>query len=62
MVEGRYKLTPRVHVAARFDHLGFNQIQGLTRTQTWDAPVTRWETGGAYAAERCPAGFARPGT
>jgi hypothetical protein len=52
MVEGRYKLTPRVHVAARLDHLGFSTITGSTRTTNWDAPVTRWELGGGYAVQR----------
>lgn len=52
MLEGRYKLTPRVHVAARIDHLGFSTISGTTRTATWDAPVTRWEAGGGYALQR----------
>lgn len=52
MVEGRYKLTPRIHVAARFDHLGFNTIAGTTRSAAWEAPVTRWEAGGGYALQR----------
>ncbi len=52
MVEGRYKLTPRIHVAARLDHLGFNTIAGPTRTDAWEAPVTRWEVGGGYALQR----------
>ncbi len=52
MVEGRYKLTPRVHVAARFDRLGFNTIASPTRTGPWEAPVTRWEVGGGYALQR----------
>lgn len=52
MVEGRYKLTPRVHVAARFDHLGFSTVSGPLRRGTWEAPVTRWELGGGYALQR----------
>ncbi len=51
-VEGRYKLTPRLYAAARFDHLGFNTVTGATRTATWEAPVTRWETGASYALQR----------
>ncbi|MFN7985073.1 MAG: hypothetical protein U0Q11_24790, partial [Vicinamibacterales bacterium] len=50
-VEGRYKLTPRLYTAARFDHLGFNTVSGATRTATWEAPVTRWETGAGYALQ-----------
>ncbi|MFN7915080.1 MAG: hypothetical protein U0Q55_07050 [Vicinamibacterales bacterium] len=52
MVEGRYRLTPRLHVAARADHLGFNRITGATRTATWEAPVARWELGTGYAVQR----------
>lgn len=52
MLEGRYKLTPRIHAAARLDHLGFNTITGTIRTTTWEAPVTRWEVGGGYALQR----------
>lgn len=52
MVEGRYKLTPRIHAAARIDHLGFNTIASPTRTDAWEAPVTRWEVGGGYALQR----------
>lgn len=52
MVEGRYKLTPRIHVAARVDHLGFNTVASPTRTDAWEAPVTRWEVGGGYALQR----------
>ena len=50
-VEGRYKLTPRLYAAARFDHLGFNTVSGAARTATWEAPVTRWETGAGYALQ-----------
>lgn len=52
MLEGRYKLTPRVHVAARLDHLGFNTITGRTRAATWEAPVVRWELGTGYSLQR----------
>ncbi len=52
MVEGRYRLTPRIHAAARFDHLGFNTVSSPTRTAAWEAPVTRWEVGGGYALQR----------
>jgi hypothetical protein len=52
MVEGRYKLTPRTHLAARIDHLAFSTITTPTRTITWDAPVLRWEAGAGYALQR----------
>lgn len=52
MIEGRYKLTPRMQVAARLEHLGFNTIAGAERSTTWEAPVDRWEVGGGYALQR----------
>ena len=52
LLEGRYKLTPRLFLAARADHLGFNTITGTIRTDTWEAPVTRWEIGGGYSVIR----------
>lgn len=52
MVEGRYKFTPRLHAAARLDHLAFSRISGSVRTTTWDAPVTRWEVGTGYSFQR----------
>ena len=51
-VEGRYKIRPRLYVAARVDHLGFSQITGTTRRDAWDAPVTRVEGGGGYSPQR----------
>jgi len=52
MVEGRYKLAPGLYVAGRFDHLGFSDVTGTTRTDTWEAPVTRVEVGGGYSLLR----------
>ena len=53
-VEGRYRLTPRVFVAARVDHLGFSRITGtlFPEPTTWDAPVDRIEVGGGYYLQR----------
>ncbi len=51
-IEGRYKIRPRLHVAARFDHLGFSTITGSSRTDEWDAPVDRLEVGGGYLLQR----------
>lgn len=51
-IEGRYKVHPRLHVAARYDHLGFSTVTGQSRTATWDAPVDRLEIGGGYALRR----------
>lgn len=50
--EARYKLAPGVHLAARLDHLGFNEIEGSVETTSWDAPVTRVEAGVGWLAAR----------
>jgi hypothetical protein len=48
-VEGRYKILPGIFVAGRADTLRFNRVSSALQTQTWDAPVTRIETGlGTY--------------
>jgi hypothetical protein len=51
-VEGRYKIQPRLYLAARVDHLGFSDIVGSEGAQSWDAPVTRIEIGGGYSLQR----------
>jgi hypothetical protein len=51
-LEGRYKIRPGLYVAARLDHLGFNEITGTSTRETWDAPVTRVEIGGGYSLQR----------
>ena len=51
-IEGRYKIRPGLYAAARLDHLGFSEITGSARRDTWDAPVTRVEIGGGYAIQR----------
>ena len=43
---------PGLYVAARLDHLGFNDIVGSRGTQSWEAPVTRVEVGGGYSLLR----------
>lgn len=54
-VEGRYRLSPRLFVAARADRLGFSQISGTLfdgRPTPWDAPVERIEAGGGWYFQR----------
>jgi hypothetical protein len=51
-VEGRYKIRPGFYVAARADHLGFNEIAGSRESATWDARVRRIEAGGGYSIQR----------
>jgi hypothetical protein len=50
--EGRYKIRPGLYAAARFDHLGFSEVEGSAGPQTWDAPLNRWEIGGGYSLQR----------
>ena len=52
LVEGRYKIRPGLYAAARVDHLGFSDITGTARRDSWDAPVTRVEIGGGYSLQR----------
>lgn len=52
LVEGRYKIRPGLYAAARFDHIGFSEITGTTRTAEWEAPVDRVELGGGYSILR----------
>jgi hypothetical protein len=47
-IEGRHRLTPRVYLAARADHLTFSAI-GPRR---WEAPVTRLEGAFGYYLQR----------
>ena len=53
-IEGRYRVTPRVYVAARLDRLGFSTItDAATSTpQTWDANVHRVEGGVGVLIQR----------
>ena len=51
-LEGRWRIRPRIFLAGRVDHLGFSEITGSAGTQSWDAPVTRIETGGGYYLQR----------
>jgi hypothetical protein len=52
MIEGRYKVAPGAWVAARFDHLGFSDIEATGGPITWDAPVSRFELVAGYAVHR----------
>ena len=53
-VEGRYRLTPHIFVAARADRLGFSKLTGATSSVAlpWEAPVKRIEAGGGYYVQR----------
>jgi hypothetical protein len=50
--EGRYKLTPRISLGLRVDHLGFSDVQTSTMVLPWDAPVNRIETAIGYSLQR----------
>jgi len=47
-VEGRYKILPGMFVAGRLDRLNFSRLATSAQNRTWDAPVTRIETGVGY--------------
>ena len=51
-VEGRYRVTPRIFVAARLDHLGFSELRGSVLVLPWDSPVSRIESGVGYYLQR----------
>jgi hypothetical protein len=51
-IEGRYKISPGLYVAARSDRLTFSEVSGALRADGWDAPVTRLEVGGGYSLRR----------
>jgi hypothetical protein len=52
-IEGRYKVLPRLYVAARFDRLMFSDLADATGvSQPWDAPVRRIEVGTGYSLQR----------
>lgn len=54
-IEGRYRLRPRIYVAARADDLAFSRITGTLfggAPTSWDAPVSRVEIGGGYYLQR----------
>ena len=50
--EGTYKIRPGLFAAARIDTLRFNSVTTPTQTRTWDAPVTRLETGLGFYVQR----------
>lgn len=55
-IETRYRIGPRLFVAARADRLSFSRVTGARlfagQPTSWDAPVTRIETGGGVYLQR----------
>jgi hypothetical protein len=51
-IEGRYKIIPGLYAAARFDRLTFSTIEGSAGSESWEAPVSRFELGGGYSLQR----------
>ena len=52
-IEGRYRLTPRIVAAARFDRLAFSEVQAGTGVmRTWEAGVRRSEADAGYYLQR----------
>jgi hypothetical protein len=53
--EGKYKVLPGLHLAARVDRLTFSRVTGTLfggRPTSWDAPLTRIEAGAGYRLTR----------
>jgi hypothetical protein len=52
-IEGRYRITPRIFLAARADTLGFSKIADSSgRLVDWDAEVARFEVDAGYYVQR----------
>ena len=51
-LEGTYKILPGFFVAGRFDRLSFGRLAAPFENRTWDAPVTRLETGAGFYIRR----------
>jgi hypothetical protein len=51
-VEGSYKIRAGLFAAARIDTLRFSRLTTPTQSRTWDAPITRFETGVGYYVQR----------
>lgn len=51
-VEGTYKILPGFFVAGRLDRLSFGPVAAPPENRTWDAPVTRMETGAGFYIRR----------
>ena len=54
LIEARYRVLPRLYVAARADHLTFSKVEvapgeGWT---PWEAPISRLEIGGGWYLQR----------
>jgi hypothetical protein len=52
LVEGRYRIFPGIHIAARGERLGFSRIATAAGPQRWEADVRRFEFGGGYSVIR----------
>ena len=52
LAEALYRILPGLHLAGRAERLGFNRLQTSVGPQSWDAPVRRFEVGGAYSLIR----------
>ncbi len=51
-LEGRYKIVPGMFVATRVDRLNFSELGSGAARRSWDAPVTRVETGVGFYLRR----------
>jgi hypothetical protein len=51
-VEGRFKVSPGLFLASRLDRLAFSELPSSAEPVSWDAPVTRLESGAGYYIRR----------
>jgi len=51
-VEGRYKLSPGLYLASRVEHLALSDVPSGLGTESWDAPVSRFELGAGWSPRR----------
>jgi hypothetical protein len=51
-LEATHRVLPGLDASARLDRLTFSELAGTTVRDSWDSPVTRLETGLAYAFRR----------
>jgi hypothetical protein len=51
-LEGRYRISPRISLAARVDRLGFSRLTVNETQREWDADVSRVEAGIGYSLQR----------
>jgi hypothetical protein len=52
LLEGRYKISPGLYIAARGERLDFSRIRGTNGLTEWEAQTWRFEAGAGYSITR----------